>query len=69
MFGFGILLMHLADYFARRKHDSNERIIRGKEEYQRKEVKQCLTCGDRFDNDMALKNHINQRHPRTSEFL
>jgi hypothetical protein len=25
MFGFGIALMHIVDYFARRKHDKKER--------------------------------------------
>jgi hypothetical protein len=41
MFGFGIALMHIADYFARRKHDKKERINQDKEEYQREQVKQC----------------------------
>ena len=63
MFGFGIALMHIADYFARRKYDKKERISQEKEEYQRRDVNQCLTCGDRFDSDTALKSHNKQKHP------
>lgn len=66
MFGFGIALMHIADYFARRKYDKKERISQEKEEYQSRDVKQCPTCADRFDSDTALKNHIKQKHPRFS---
>jgi hypothetical protein len=62
MFGFGIALMHIADYFTRRKYDKKERISKSEEEYKRKEGKQCQTCGDHFDNEMALEAHINRKH-------
>lgn len=55
--------MHIADYFARRKYDKKERTSQEKEEYQSRDVNQCLTCGDRFDSDTALKNHNKQKHP------
>jgi hypothetical protein len=28
MFGFGIALMHIADYFTRRKYDKKERLVK-----------------------------------------
>jgi hypothetical protein len=54
--------MHIADYFARRKYNKKERTSQEKEEYQSRDVKQCLTCGDRFDSSTALKNHNKQKH-------
>ena len=60
MFGFGIALMHIADYFARRKHDKKERISQDKEEFQRE---QCTIRGAHFDNDLALQDHIKSKHP------
>jgi 5-methylcytosine-specific restriction endonuclease McrA len=65
MFGFGIALMHIADYFARRKHDKKERISQDREEYQREQVKQCTICGDHFHNDLTLQDHIKSKHPNT----
>jgi hypothetical protein len=65
MFGFGIALMHIADYFTRRKYDKKERVSKSEEEYQRKEGKQCNTCGDYLDSEMALEDHINRKHPGT----
>jgi hypothetical protein len=62
MFGFGIALMHIADFFARRKYDKKERISESEEEYQRKEGKQCHTCGDHFNSEMALENHMKRKH-------
>jgi hypothetical protein len=63
MFGFGIALMHIADYFTRRKYDKKERISKCEEEYQRIEGKQCHTCGNHFDSKIALEDHINRKHP------
>ena len=62
MFGFGIALMHIADYFTRRKYDKKEMDSKSEEEYKRKEGKQCQTCGDHFDSEMALEAHINRKH-------
>ncbi len=58
----GIALMHIADRFTRRKYDKKERISKSEEEYQRKEGKQCHTCGDYFDSEMALEDHIKRKH-------
>jgi hypothetical protein len=63
MFGFGIALMHIADYFTRRKYDNKERISKSEEEYKRKEGIQCQICGDHFDSEMALEVHIDRKHP------
>lgn len=63
MFGFGIALMHIADYFTRRKYDKKERISKSEEEYKRKEEKQCQICGDHFDSAITLEVHINRKHP------
>jgi hypothetical protein len=63
MFGFGIALMHIADYFTRRKYDKKERISKSEEEYQRIEGKKRYTCGNHFDSKMALEDHINKKHP------
>ena len=57
--------MHIADFFTRRKYDKKERISKSEEEYQR-EGKQCHTCGDHFDSDIALEDHIKRKHPGTS---
>ena len=65
MYGFGIALMHIADYFTRRKYDKKERISKSEEVHQRKEGKQCHTCGNYFDSEMALEDHINRKHPGT----
>jgi hypothetical protein len=65
MYGFGIALMHIADYFTRRKYDKKERISKSEEVCQRKEGKQCHTCGNYFDSEMALEDHINRKHPGT----
>ena len=65
MFGFGIALMHIADYFTRRKYDNKERISKSEGEYQWIEGKQCDTCGNHFDSKMALEDHINRKHPGT----
>ena len=64
MFGFGIALMHMhiTDFFTRRKYEKKERISKSEEEYQRKEGKQCHTCGDHFDSEMALEDHIKRKH-------
>jgi hypothetical protein len=62
MFGFGIALMHIADYFTRRKYDKKERVSKSEEEYKMKEGKQCQTCGDHFDSEMELEVHINRKH-------
>ena len=66
MFGFGIALMHIADYFTRRKYDKKERISKSEEENQREEGKHCRICGDHFDSEIALEDHINRKHPSTS---
>jgi hypothetical protein len=63
MFGIGIALMHIADYFTRRKYDKKERISKSEEEYQRIEGKKSHTCGNHFDSKMALEDHINRKHP------
>jgi hypothetical protein len=62
MFGFGIALMYIADYFTRRKNDKKEMDSKSEEEYKRKEGKQCQTCGDHFDSKMELEVHINRKH-------
>jgi hypothetical protein len=66
VFGFGIAFMHIADYFTRRKYDKKERISKSEEEYQREEGKHCRICGDHFDSEIALEDHINRNHPGTS---
>lgn len=62
MFGFGIALMHIADFFTRRKYDKKVRISKSEEEYQGNEGKQCHTCGNLFDSEMALEDHIKRKH-------
>ncbi|MDQ3837715.1 MAG: hypothetical protein M3297_00430 [Thermoproteota archaeon] len=65
MFGFGIALMHIADYFTRRKYDKKERISQDKEEYRGERVKQCDICGARFENGTTLEDHIISNHSGT----
>ena len=64
MFGFGIILMHLADYFARRKYDKQRR---KNDEVKQKQVidrtKQCDICGKDFDTEIELETHIKESHP------
>ncbi|CAN5470319.1 hypothetical protein BH18THE2_BH18THE2_13770 [soil metagenome] len=54
--------MHIADFFTRRKYDKKVRISKSEEEYQRNEGKQCHTCVDLFDSEMALEDHIKRKH-------
>ena len=45
-------LIHIADFFTRRKYDKKERISKSEEEYKRREGKQCHTGGDHFDSEL-----------------
>jgi hypothetical protein len=65
MFGFGIALMHIADYFARRKYDKKERISQYKEGYRGEKANQCDICGAHFENGTTLQDHVNSKHPGT----
>ena len=63
MFGFGILLMHLSDYFARRRHDKNKRKS-GKTKKQQlgDRKKYCDVCGKAFVTGIELGNHKIEAH-------
>jgi hypothetical protein len=64
MFGFGIILMHLADYFARRKYDEqrkkNDEV---KQQQVRDSTRQCVICGKDFATEIELETHIKESHP------
>jgi hypothetical protein len=64
MFGFGIILMHLADYFARRKYDEQRK--RNDDVTQQRVIdrtKQCDICGKDFGTEIGLETHIKESHP------
>ena len=67
MFGFGIILMHLADYFARRKYDEhggkNDEV---KQQQVRDKTKKCDICGKDFNATIELETHIKESHPFSS---
>jgi hypothetical protein len=67
MFGFGIILMHLADYFARRNYDKQRR---KNDEVKQKQVidrtKQCDICGNDFGTEIELETHIKESHPNNT---
>ena len=62
MWGFGMYLMHLADYLTRRKYNKEER---RKESRQQRIVdrKKCRICGKDFDNGSRLGTHMKEKHP------
>jgi hypothetical protein len=49
MWGFGIYLMHLADYLAGRKH--------------KKKAKTCDVCGQQFRTIEDMEAHRRKEHP------
>jgi hypothetical protein len=59
MWGFGIYLMHLVDYLARRNHDKKER--RSKTEQHLNATKECHICGKDFYSE-TLDSHIKEKH-------
>lgn len=64
MFGFGIILMHLADYFARRKYDAHrEKNDEAKQQQVIDGTKQCDVCGKYFGTAIELETHIKESHP------
>jgi hypothetical protein len=67
MFGFGIILMHLADYFARRKYDEQRK---KNDEVKQQQVidrtKQCDICGKDFGTEIELEIHIKESHPNNT---
>lgn len=67
MFGFGIILMHLADYFARRKYDKQRRKNdEVKEQQVIDRTKQCDICGKDFGTETELETHIKESHPNNT---
>ena len=65
MFGFGIILMHLADYFVRRKYDKQRRKNDEVKEHQVIDV-QCDICGKDFGTEIELEIHIKESHPNNT---
>lgn len=66
MFGFGIILMHLADYFARRKYDKQRKNDEVVQQQVIDRTKQCDICGKSFGIEMELGNHIRENHPNNT---
>jgi hypothetical protein len=64
MFGFGIILMHLADYFARRKYDEQRKKMTNLSNSKSEIVqRQCVICGKDFATEIELETHIKESHP------
>jgi hypothetical protein len=61
MFGFGIALMHIADYFTRRKYDKKERISKSEEEYTRKKSEPRKNEKTSPRGDLLSRGHIGFR--------
>ncbi|HKU49543.1 MAG TPA: hypothetical protein VJP79_06310 [Nitrososphaera sp.] len=50
MWGFGIYLMHLADYVSRRR-------------YNKQKMKTCDVCREKFDTIEVMEKHRRDSHP------
>ncbi|HEY9385673.1 MAG TPA: hypothetical protein VIP70_01430 [Nitrososphaeraceae archaeon] len=66
MWGFGIYLMHLADWLTRRKYDKEKRRSREDKQEQLADRKQCRICRKNFGSEIELENHIKENHPNNT---
>jgi methionine synthase II (cobalamin-independent) len=62
MFGFGIILVHLADYFARRIYDKQRR----KNDEEQQVIDRTKHCGKDFGTETELETHIKESHPNNT---
>lgn len=50
MWGFGVYLMHLADFLTRRRHNKQK-------------LKTCDVCREKFDSIETMEKHRRDSHP------
>jgi hypothetical protein len=62
MWGFGMYLMHLADYLTRRKYDKEK----GREPKQQLAYRdKCRVCRKGFSSKIELDNQMKKKHPNS----